>query len=94
MSDPSRGFDSTSKIAHIHGGPRDSGNPPGGDQLEARVRRLEDDVKDIKADLKAVRLDVAEMKGRLNAMPTTWQLTGLIIAIMALSFAIIRFGLA
>lgn len=64
------------------------------DGMEARVDRLEKDMAELKSDVKAVRLDVAEMKGRLNSMPTTWQLTGLILGIMALSFAIIRFGLA
>ncbi|UHD45361.1 hypothetical protein LUX29_20590 [Aureimonas altamirensis] len=64
------------------------------DEMEARVKALEETMKEVRADVKAVRLDVAEMKGRLNAMPTTWQMTGLIIGIMALSFAIIRFGLA
>lgn len=64
------------------------------DGMEARVERLEKDMAELKSDVKAVRLDVAEMKGRLNSMPTTWQLTGLILGIMALSFAIIRFGLS
>lgn len=63
------------------------------DGMEPRIARLEKDMSEIKTDLKKVALDVSEMKGRLSAMPTTWQLVGLIIAIMGLSFVIIRFGL-
>lgn len=76
---------------------RDSLSSAGGggtsDGMEPRIARLENDMSEVKADLKKVALDVSEMKGRLSAMPTTWQLVGLIIAIMGLSFVIIRFGL-
>ncbi len=63
------------------------------DDMEARIKRLEDDSREFRADLKALVRDVAEIKGRINAMPTTWQMAGLIIAVMALSFVVIRFGL-
>lgn len=62
--------------------------------MEARLRRLEDDFREIRGDLKSLVKDTAEIKGRINAMPTTWQLLGMILAIMGASFAIIRFGLA
>ncbi|MGX1100085.1 hypothetical protein [Amorphus sp. MBR-141] len=63
------------------------------DGMEPRIARLEKDMSEIKSDLKKIGLDVSETKGRLSAMPTTWQLAGLIIAIMGLSFVVIRFGL-
>lgn len=75
---------------HYDGG---SGGPPGGPELETRVKRLEDDMKEIKGDLKTLVKDIAEMKGRLSAMPTTWQLIGMVLAIMGATFAFIRFGL-
>jgi septal ring factor EnvC (AmiA/AmiB activator) len=69
-------------------------------KVEARVDDLEKDMSEVRADIKAIRsdmiairTDVAEIKGRLSAMPTTWQMVGLVFAIMAGSFAILRFGL-
>lgn len=70
------------------------GEPPRGDDLEARVTRLEKQFDKLDGKVDTLVRDVAEIKGRINAMPTTWQLVGLIIAIMGASFAIIRFGLA
>jgi len=70
------------------------GEPPGGDQLEARVKKVEDDLKEIKGDMKSLLKDVSEMKGRLSAMPTTFQLLGMVLAIMGATFAFIRFGLS
>ena len=37
--------------------------------LESRVGRLEDDVKDLKADMKVVRSDLAELKGKVSMLP-------------------------
>ncbi len=94
MSDLGRkGFDSSSNVTHIH---QDKGGtqPPGGDGMEGRVKALEDKYDRIDSKLDALVKDVAEMKGRMSAMPTTWQLLGMILAIMGASFAIIRFGLA
>ena len=53
----------------------------GGDGMEERVGKLE-------VSLTALRLDVAEIKGRLQAMPTTWQMIGIIFASMALVSAL------
>ena len=68
--------------------------------MEARVRRLEDDFREVKLDLKAVRsdlagvkTDLAEVKGGVNAMPTTWQLITLVFGILDGAFLIVRFGL-
>ena len=40
------------------------------DGMEARVKTLEDDMKEIRSDLKALRLDTAEIKGKLSGMPS------------------------
>lgn len=81
--------------------------------LEDRVRRLEDDMKEVKASLKTIELavaeikhlpkmsdyatikaDVAEIKGKLSNLPTTWTLIsfaiGSVLASAGLAFAIAR----
>lgn len=40
------------------------------DGMEIRVKALEDDMKEIKKDLKALLIDSAEIKGSLKGMPT------------------------
>lgn len=37
--------------------------------LEARIIRLEDDMKEVKGDLKVIRSDVAELKGKVSMLP-------------------------
>lgn len=51
--------------------------------MDARVDRLEDDMKELRADLKAIRGDLQYVRGRLDAMPTTIQLLGFVVAIFA-----------
>lgn len=63
------------------------------DGMEARIKRLEDDAKDFRSDLKAIRIDLAEIKGRLSAMPSTWQMVGLIVAIAVGMFAVVRIAI-
>ncbi len=86
-------FDSSASISYIH---QDKGGrqPPGGDGMDARVAALEKRFDRFEQKLDALIKDVSEMKGRMNAMPTSWQLLGMILAVMGASFAIIRFGLA
>lgn len=61
------------------------GGPP--ENMEARVKRLEDDMKEIKSDLKALLKDSSEIKGRLAGMPSTWQIVGIVAAMLALVIA-------
>lgn len=63
---------------------RRSGSGHGGG-FDERVSKLESDVKEIKADLKLIGKDVAELKGRASAMPTTWQLLTMVLAIIAIT---------
>ena len=62
--------------------------------MEARVKALEDDMREIKADLRRLALDVAEIKGRVSNLPTAVQLmfmqAGLIIAIFAGAFGLLK----
>lgn len=71
------------------------------DDMDARIKVLEYRAEQadkvfarIDSKLDGLVKDLSEVKGRINAMPTTWQLLGMILAIMGASFAIIRFGLA
>lgn len=61
--------------------------------MEGRVKRLEEDSREMGADLKAIRIDLAEIKGRVSAMPTTWQMVGLIVAMAVAIFTIVRVAL-
>jgi hypothetical protein len=63
------------------------------DGMEARVKRLEDDGKELRQDLKTIMRDLAEIKGRVNAMPTTWQMVGFVVALCLAFFGYMRFGL-
>lgn len=63
------------------------------DGMEARVKRLEDDGKELRSDLKTIMRDLSEIKGRVNAMPTTWQMIGLIVAMAIAIFTVIRVAL-
>ncbi|WP_226552950.1 hypothetical protein [Celeribacter naphthalenivorans] len=50
-------------------GPDNGGEPPGGDMLEARVLRLEDDVKEIRTDMKDVRDRLSRIEGKIGMLP-------------------------
>lgn len=60
--------------------------------MEARVKRLEEDFRELRSDVKATRLDIAEIKGRIAAMPTTIQLAGFVVAIYVASGMLRYFG--
>jgi hypothetical protein len=73
---------------------QDDGAGSRGLGMEARVKALEDDMREIKADLRRLALDVAEIKGRVSNLPTAVQLmfmqAGLIIAIFAGAFGLLK----
>jgi hypothetical protein len=62
--------------------------------IEAPVKALEDDMREIKGDLRRLALDVDEIKGRVSNLPTAVQLmfmqAGLIIAIFAGAFGLLK----
>lgn len=60
-----------------------SGDGTSGGMLEARVARLEDDMKEVKGDIKAMRTDLSYIRGKVDAMPTTLQLIAFVVAIFA-----------
>ena len=82
------------EAADRFGGKRPPGpplQPPGGDDgMEVRLKRLEDDVRELKADVKGIGTDVNYIKGRVDSMPTTIQLLGFVIAIFVAA-GIMRF---
>lgn len=55
------------------------------DSMEARVTALEKDMSEIKSDLKAIRTDLSYLRGKVDAMPTTLQLLGFVIAVLAIA---------
>ena len=71
--------------------------------MEARVARLEDDMREIKADLKAIRADLADLKpvrlelakieGRLSQIPTSWQIFAMNFGLIAAAWGLAKFGL-
>jgi hypothetical protein len=69
--------------------PRDGGDNP---DVERRLARLEEDYKEIRPNLKVLRTDTAEIKGRLTGIevrfahiPTTLHLIGFAIAVLAVA---------
>ena len=67
--------------------------------LETKVDRLGDEAASVKAllgqlapKIDGLVKDVAEIKGRVSAMPSSWQLIGLIIAVFGLAFAVVKFA--
>jgi hypothetical protein len=48
--------------------------------MEARLTRLEADFHAMRADLNATRADTAYIRGRLESLPSTWQMIGTIMA--------------
>lgn len=43
------------------------------DDMEARVKRLEDDMKEIKGDLKSLLQSSAEIKGKIDGLPSAYE---------------------
>jgi hypothetical protein len=60
-------------------------------EIKADLKRLLADVSEIKRDMLGMKLDVAEIKGRLSQTPTTVQLISLVFGIMAAAFAVLKF---
>jgi hypothetical protein len=48
--------------------------------MEARVTRLEAEFQAMRADLSATRSDTSYIRGRLESLPTTWQMVGTVMA--------------
>jgi hypothetical protein len=68
--------------------------------LEARVGRLEDDMKDVKSSLKSIEISLAEIKGRLTgidarfaSLPTTWTMLTITFATWGIGSGILIFAL-
>jgi archaellum component FlaC len=77
------------------------GHDGGMDDVIRRVGALEGDMKEVKADIKGLtkevfglRSEIAEIKGKLSNMPTTFQMAswfvGVAIGLTGLVFAIAR----
>jgi hypothetical protein len=86
---------------HMERGSTGSGSGGGGDwerrltNVESTMARIDSTVTrlDARFDQLPKATDIAELKGRVSQLPTMWQLSGLIIAIFGLAFALVRFAL-
>ncbi len=62
--------------------------------LEARVKALESRASEIGVDVRALIKDVAEIKGKISQIPTTFQMqawfVGVSMGLVALVFAVAR----
>ena len=63
--------------------PPTCGSGPSDPTLESRLARLE-------AGIDQIRLDLAEIKGKLSNMPTTVTLFGLVITVFGAAFALVK----
>ena len=74
-----------------HDGGDNGGMPP---EPDARVKALEARTSEIGVDVRAVIKDVAEIKGKISQMPTTFQMqawfVGVSLGLVALVFAVAR----
>jgi hypothetical protein len=52
-----------------------------GDEMEIRVKRLEEEAKEVREDLKTIRTDLAYIRGKIDSLPSTMQLIGFAIAV-------------
>lgn len=57
----------------------------------AEIKRVIPDVAELKRDMLGMKLDVAEIKGRLSQTPTTVQPISLVFGIIAAAFAVLKF---
>jgi hypothetical protein len=48
--------------------------------MEIRLERLEEDCRLMRADLSATRSDTAYIRGRIESLPTTWQMVTTLLA--------------
>jgi hypothetical protein len=42
--------------------------------MEARIARLEEEFRAMRADISATRSDTSYIRGRIETLPTTWQM--------------------
>ena len=63
--------------------------------LEARVAHVEEDLKEVKSDVKVLREGVSYIRGRIENLPSTWVLITTITAsqaaLLGFTFAMLRF---
>jgi len=71
MADPKYSGYNPEKVIDLSSRRKSGDPPPPGDgELEARVIRVESDLKEIKGDLKTLLRETAEINGRVQMMPS------------------------
>ncbi|MCM5692451.1 MULTISPECIES: hypothetical protein [Sinorhizobium] len=76
---------SSNDALHSYGG----GDPPGGDNLEARITALEGIAADTRSTLESIQRQLARIDSKLDAKPDQGWVITVIIAVYGLSFAAI-----
>lgn len=61
--------------------------------IEKRMDTVEAKLDKLSEAITALRVDVAAMRGRLDAVPTIWQMITLVFGILGGAFVILKFGL-
>jgi hypothetical protein len=83
------------QLAEAQASPLKSGGGGGTfDDMESRVKRLEEDSKEMRSDLKTIVRELAEMKGILSGLPKTWQVFQINLGVMTVSIAIVGITMA
>ena len=54
-------------------------------RLEPVLTRVDERTRKIEADVVALKVDLAELKGRVSQLPTTIQMIGFVLAVLALA---------
>jgi len=85
-------FDSSSNVSYIHQDKKGGQPPAGGGGLEARGSALEATSKRIDEKLDKlidkstkIEIDLARLDGKVSTLPTTLQLLGFVIAVLAIA---------
>lgn len=60
------------------------------ESADRRLNGIEDTLKSINSELKSLGKEMAEMKGQLKHMPTTWSTIGMFITVMGAAFGILK----
>lgn len=48
--------------------------------METRLAKLEDDVRAMRSEMSGLRSDTSYIRGRLESLPSTWQMVGTVLA--------------
>jgi hypothetical protein len=80
-----KGFDSTPNVTYIHKDKVGGRPPTGDDDMERRVSALEKSFEKMDGKLDTIIKDTSYLKGKVESLPSTLQLLGFVIAVLAIA---------